>query len=75
MHSGTRLTAKDAADAKTPANSMSPLSESNGRCPGPRFGQEFGKQNLNLILLTRAILGIADGARRPKSHKHTNESE
>ena len=33
----TKLTAKDATDAKTLANAMSPRPESNGRCPGPSF--------------------------------------
>jgi len=51
MHSGTKLTAKDAADAKTLANLTSRLSESSGRHPGPGFGQEPGKRKLNLIFL------------------------
>ena len=45
MESGTKLTATDATDAKTPANSTSPRPESNGRRPGPGFGQKSGKTN------------------------------
>jgi len=44
MHSGTKLTVKDATDAKTQANSTSPRAESNGRRPGPGFGPKSGKQ-------------------------------
>jgi len=49
MDSGTRLTAKDATEAKPLANSMSPWPESNGRRPGPGFGPKSEKGNLKLI--------------------------
>jgi len=39
MDLGTKLTVKNATDPKTPANSASRRSDSNGRRPGPRFGQ------------------------------------
>ena len=42
MHSDTKLTAKNAADAKTSANSMSPRGESTERHPGPGFGLKSG---------------------------------
>jgi len=45
MHLDKILTAKDATDAKTLANSTSPGPESNGRCPGPGFGQNSVKSN------------------------------
>jgi len=38
MHSGTKLTANDATDAKLPTTSMSLRPESNGRRPEPGFG-------------------------------------
>ncbi len=44
MYSDMKLTAKDAADTKAQANSMSPRAESNGRRPGPGFGQKSGKR-------------------------------
>jgi len=43
VDAGAKLTAKDATDAETPANSTSPPPESNGRRPGPGFGQKSGK--------------------------------
>ena len=58
MNSDTELTTKGATGLKTLANSMSPRPECNGRRPGPGFGQQSRKYNSNLILLTRAILGI-----------------
>jgi len=45
MDLGTKLTVKNATDAKTPANSASRRTESNGRRPGPRFGQNPGKKS------------------------------
>jgi len=41
---GTKLNIENATDAKTPANSASRRTESNGRRPGPRFGQNPGKK-------------------------------
>ena len=58
MDLDTKLTVKNAMDAKTPANSASRRSESNGRRPGPRFGQNSGKKSLTFIWPTRAILGL-----------------
>ena len=46
MNCGTKQTAKGATNAKTQANSKSPRPESNGRRPGPRFGQKSWKQFL-----------------------------
>jgi len=43
MHSGAKLTAKDATDTKTPANSTSPRPESIGRRPGPGFCRKSQK--------------------------------
>jgi len=40
LHSDTKLTAEDATDAKTPANSTSRRAESDGGRPGPGFGQK-----------------------------------
>ena len=57
MHPDTKLTAKDATDATTPANSMSLRPESNGRRPGQGFDSKAVKPNTNFILLTRASLG------------------
>ena len=48
MHSDTKLTATDATDAKTPANSTSPRRESNGRRPRPGFGQKSAKRKVEL---------------------------
>jgi len=48
---GTKLTVKNATDAKTPANSASRRTESNERCPGPRFGQNPVKKSSNFIWL------------------------
>jgi len=44
MKSDTELTAMDAPDTKTLANSTSPQPESNGRHPGPGFGKLSIKQ-------------------------------
>jgi len=45
MISDTKLTVMDATDAKPPANSTSRRPESNGRRPGPGFGQNpYNKQ-------------------------------
>ena len=41
MDSGTKLTAKDATDAKTPAKSMSLPHECHGRWPGTGSGQKY----------------------------------
>jgi len=57
MDSDTKLTVTDATYAKSPANLTSPRPESNGTRPGPGFGQKSVNKSLNLILLTRAILG------------------
>ena len=57
MDLGTKLIVENATDAKTLANSASRQSESNGRHPGPGFGQKPGKQSLNLIWLSRARPG------------------
>jgi len=59
MNLDTKLTAVDATDAKTPANSTCRRPESNGRRPGPGFDQNPGRKSSNFILLTRAFLGIA----------------
>ena len=48
MHLDTKLIAMDAADAKTLANSTSRRPESNGRRPGPGFGQNPGGKKLKL---------------------------
>jgi len=52
-----KLTAKEATDANTSANSTSPRTESNGRRPEPGFGPKSGKWSSNFILLARTILG------------------
>jgi len=57
MHSDTKLTATDATGAKTPAISASSRPESNGRHPGPGFGQQSGNENFVFTLRTRAFLG------------------
>jgi len=57
-NSGTKLIAKDATDAKTPANSTFPRPEPDGRRPGQGFGPKSEKTSLNLILLTRARPGL-----------------
>jgi len=44
---GTKLAVKNATDAKTLANSASRRSESNGRRPGPGFGQNPGETSYN----------------------------
>ena len=44
MDLGTKLTAMDATDAKTPAIEASRRPESNGRRPGPRSGQNPRKK-------------------------------
>jgi len=61
---GTKLTGKNATNAKTLANLASRRTESNGRCPGPRFCQNPEK-NLNCIWPTRARPGLS------KVHLHT----
>ena len=61
MDWGTKLTVKNATDAKTMANSTSWRSESNGQRPGPGFGQNPGRKRLNFILPTRAIRGYNMG--------------
>jgi len=58
MDSDTKLTAKDATDAKTPQIRPPPRPESNGRRPGPGFGPKSGKLSSKFILLTRARPGI-----------------
>ena len=58
-NSVTKLTVKDATDAKTHANSTSARPESHGRRPGPGFGKKSAKVFPQFILLTRAILGWA----------------
>ena len=45
-----KLSAKDAADTKTPAKSTSPGPESNGRRPGPGFGPKSGNPTVKKIL-------------------------
>ena len=45
---GTKLTVKNATGTKTPANSASRRTESNGRRPGPGFGQNPGNKKLKL---------------------------
>ena len=55
MDSCTKLTAKDATDAKTPANSTSRRPESDGRRHGPGFGPKSGRTEFIFIWLTRAI--------------------
>jgi len=59
MQSDTELSAKEATDAKTLANSTSPRPESNGRRRGQGFGQKSRrKTSLHFSLLARVILGI-----------------
>jgi len=41
MDLGTKLIAMDSADAKTPSKSTSRRPQSNGRRPGPGFGQKL----------------------------------
>jgi len=60
MRSNTKLTAKDATDAKKLANSTSRRPESNGRRHGPGFGPKPRKTKFNFILLTRAIPGYTN---------------
>jgi len=49
MHSGSQLIAKDAADAKTLANSTFQRPGSNGRRPGPGLENPVGPYGKNHI--------------------------
>jgi len=53
-----KLTATDATDAKTQANSTSSRPKSNEVRPAPGFGQK-SVNKLNLILLSRGIMGYS----------------
>ena len=52
MDLGTKLTVKNATDAKRTTNSASRRTESTGRRPGPRFGQNPRKKVKTLFGLS-----------------------
>ena len=57
---GTKLTAMDATDARTPTNSTSPRPESNGRRPGAGFGQKSGNKIQILFCLPEQDRDVLD---------------
>ena len=76
MRSDTKLTATDATDAKTLANSTSRRPESNGRRPGSRFGQNPGNKKMKLDFAPPSNAGDFAQLKQPllRNHCWTNLS-